>query len=410
MMIIEGIIEDITERRVLKQQLLQSQKMEAIGRLAGGISHDFNNLLSVIMGNIELLSDATNLTSAQQHCSEEVMEAARRAAQLTRQLLAFSRKQVPEPKVVDLNPLISDLTKLLRRLIGEDVQMVTELTPSLAAVRVDPAQIEQIVMNLATNARDAMPNGGRLTIRTAETELGAEEISHHPYARPGRYVHLSVSDTGTGINKELQGRLFESLFTTKEEKRGTPLGLAMVYEIVKQSGGYVSASSEPGAGTAFEIYLPVVDQPAASLLPRPAVRPENPQGTETILLLEDDEPLRKVAHEFLAGSGYNVLDAGGGDQAVDIAQQYAGPISLVVSDVILPEISGPEVVAKLQAIHSEMKALYISGYADAPLLRELIERRAVLMQKPLSRSELLKTVNELLHVHEDDAARSCGAA
>jgi two-component system NtrC family sensor kinase len=393
----EVIVEDITERRSLEAQFRQAQKMEAVGLLAGGISHDYNNLLGVILGNADLLLETTP-TGVQQHYAEQIKKATRRAAELTRQLLAFSRKQILYPVILDLNTVVRDVGKILQRLIGEDVQIVTDLETSLDSTRADRGQIEQILMNLATNARDAMPNGGKFTIRTGNAELGPDDVALHPYAELGRYVRLSVNDTGVGMTDAIRRRVFEPFFTTKAEGRGTGLGLATVYGIVKQSTGYIWVSSAPGAGTTFDIYLPRVDEKAPPLVTGLEERSEYPRGTETILLLEDEESLRQVTCECLTASGYNVLQAGRGNHAIDVAEQYKGPIALIVSDVVLPDMSGPSVATKVRALHPEAKVLYVSGYAEVPAAQQLIAEGAILLQKPLSRGDLLRKVDEMLHL------------
>jgi two-component system NtrC family sensor kinase len=393
----EVIVEDITGRRSLEAQFRQAQKMGAVGLLAGGISHDYNNLLGVILGNADLLLETTP-TRAQEHYTEQIKKATRRAAELTRQLLAFSRKQVLYPVILDLNAVVRDVGKILQRLIGEDVQIVTDLETSLDSTRADRGQIEQILMNLATNARDAMPNGGKFTIRTANAELGPDDVALRPYARPGRYVRLSVNDTGVGMTDAIRHRVFEPFFTTKAEGRGTGLGLATVYGIVKQSTGYIWVSSAPGAGATFDIYLPRVDEKAPPLVSGLEERSEYPRGTETILLLEDEESLRQVTCECLTTDGYNVLQASRGNHAIDIAEQFKGPIALIVSDVVLPDMSGPSVATKVRALHPEAKVLYVSGYAEVPVAQQLIAEGAILLQKPLSRGDLLSKVDEMLHL------------
>ncbi|MFZ0992042.1 MAG: PAS domain S-box protein, partial [Candidatus Sulfotelmatobacter sp.] len=400
----EVIVEDITGRRSLEAQFRQAQKMEAVGLLAGGISHDYNNLLGVILGNADLLLE-TAPTGAQQHYTEQIKKATRRAAELTRQLLAFSRKQVLYPVILDLNVVVRDVGKILQRLIGEDVQIVTDLETSLDSTRADRGQIEQILMNLATNARDAMPNGGKFTIRTANAELGPDDVALYPYAKLGRYVRLSVNDTGVGMTDAIRHRVFEPFFTTKAEGRGTGLGLATVYGIVKQSTGYIWVSSAPGAGATFEIYLPRVDEKAPPLISGLEERSAYPRGTETILLLEDEESLRQVTCECLTTNGYNVLQAGRGNHAIEVAEQYKGPIALIVSDVVLPDMSGPSVAAKVRALHPEAKVLYVSGYAEVPVAQQLIAEGAVLLQKPLSRGDLLSKVDEMLHLRTSLGSR-----
>ena len=400
----EVVVEDITGRRSLEAQFRQAQKMEAVGLLAGGISHDYNNLLGVILGNADLLLETTP-TGVQQHYAEEIKKATRRAAELTRQLLAFSRKQILHPAILDLNAVVRDVGKILQRLIGEDVQIVTDLATSLDSTLADRGQIEQILMNLATNARDAMPNGGKFTIKTGNAELGADDVALHPYAKIGRYVRLSVNDTGVGMTDAIRHRVFEPFFTTKAEGRGTGLGLATVYGIVKQSTGYIWVSSAPGAGTTFDIYLPRVDEKAPPLVTGLEKRSEYPRGTETILLLEDEESLRQVMGECLTSNGYNVLQAGRGNHAIDVAEQFKGPIALIVSDVVLPDMSGPSVATKVRALHPEAKVLYVSGYADVPVAQQLIAEGAILLQKPLSRGDLLSKVDEMLHLRTSLGSR-----
>ncbi|MFZ1916557.1 MAG: PAS domain S-box protein [Terriglobales bacterium] len=400
----EVIVEDITGRRSLEAQFRQAQKMEAVGLLAGGISHDYNNLLGVILGNADLLLQTTP-TGVQQHYTEQIKKATRRAAELTRQLLAFSRKQILYPVILDLNAVVRDVGKILQRLIGEDVQIVTDLETSLDSTRADRGQIEQILMNLATNARDAMPNGGTFTIRTGNAELGPDDVALHPYAKLGRYVRLSVNDTGVGMTDAIRHRVFEPFFTTKPEGRGTGLGLATVYGIVKQSTGYIWVSSAPGAGTTFDIYLPRVDEKAPPLVTGLEERSEYPRGTETILLLEDEESLRQVTCECLTTNGYNVLQAGRGNHAIEVAEQYKGPIALIVSDVVLPDMSGPSVATKVRALHPEARVLYVSGYAEVPVAQQLIAEGAILLQKPLSRGDLLSKVDEMLHLRTSFGSR-----
>jgi len=400
----EVIVEDITGRRSLEAQFRQAQKMEAVGLLAGGISHDYNNLLGVILGNADLLLETTP-TGVQQHYAEQIKKATRRAAELTRQLLAFSRKQILYPVILDLNAVVRDVGKILQRLIGEDVQIVTDLETSLDSTRADRGQIEQILMNLATNARDAMPNGGKFTIRTGNAELGPDDVALHPYAKLGRYVRLSVNDTGVGMTDAIRHRVFEPFFTTKAEGRGTGLGLATVYGIVKQSTGYIWVSSAPGAGATFDIYLPRVEEKAPPLVTGLEERSEYPRGTETILLLEDEESLRQVTCECLTTNGYNVLQAGRGNHAIDMAKQYKGAIALVVSDVVLPDMSGPSVATKVRALHPEAKVLYVSGYAEVPVAQQLIAEGAILLQKPLSRGDLLRKVDEMLHLRTSLGSR-----
>jgi two-component system cell cycle sensor histidine kinase/response regulator CckA len=389
------IAEDITARRSLEAQLRQSQKMETVGLLAGGISHDFNNHLSVILGNAELLLD-TDQSEAQKNYGNQIKKAAWRAAQLTRQLLAFSRKQVLYPTVLNLNTVVHDVGLVLQHLIGADVQIVKDLDTSLGSVRADRGQLEQILMNLATNSRDAMPDGGMFIIRTENADL-PNEAARYPYAKSGPYVHLSVTDTGFGMTEEISQRIFEPFFTTKGLGHGTGLGLATAYGIVKQSVGYIWVSSAISEGTTFDIYLPRLDEEAPPYVNEPEAHREHPRGTETILLLEDEEPLRQVMCESLIASGYIVLQAGRGDQAIALARQYNGSIPLIISDVVLPDMNGPAVVAKIQAMHSEAKVLYVSGYADVPVAQQLITEGATFLQKPVLRGDLLRKIDEMLH-------------
>jgi PAS domain S-box-containing protein len=391
----EVIVENVAESKKLEQQYLQSQKMEVVGLLAGGISHDFNNLLGVILGSADLLLDEA--APNQQRYLEAIKKAGQSAAHLIRQLLAFSRKQVLHPALLNLNGVVTDVSKMLQRIIGEDVRIVTDLDTGIGAIRADRGQIEQILLNLATNARDAMPNGGTFTVRTQNAELSQDDVSRYAYIQPGAYVRLSVSDTGVGMSEEVRTRIFEPFFTTKEKGRGTGLGLATVYGIVKQSGGYIWASSELGSGTTFDVYLPRLQEEVPPEARELQPRGEYPRGTETILLLEDDNSLRQVMCEFLMASGYNVLQANRAEIAADLATQYKGAIPLIISDVVLPEISGPKAVSKLQKLHPEMQAFFVSGYAEVPVAQQLIAEGAVLLQKPVSRIDLLKKVDEILH-------------
>lgn len=403
------IAEDITARRNLEAQFRQAQKMETVGLLAGGISHDFNNLLSVILGNAELLLE-TKQDQKQQNYGDQIKKAAWRAAQLTRQLLAFSRKQVLYPTILNLNTVVHDVGQILQRLIGDDIQIVKCLETCLGSVRADRGQIEQILMNLVTNARDAMPNGGKVIVRTRNVELGPNELARYPYARIGPYVCLSVTDTGVGMTKEVSERVFEPFFTTKAMGHGTGLGLATVYGIVKQSVGYIWVTSTVGMGTTFDIYLPRLDEVAAPHWSGEEAHGAYPRGTETILVLEDEEPLRQVLCESLVANGYIVLQAGRGDDAIKIARNHAGTIPLILSDVVLPDMYGPSIVAKVQALHPEAKAVYLSGYADVPVAQKLISDGAVLLQKPLSRGDLLKKIDEILHPRDPSSTSPLAGA
>lgn len=389
----EVIVDDITEQKNTEAQLRQSQKMEAIGLLAGGIAHDFNNLLSVIIGSVELFTIKSKPGYETRHL-EEIRKASERAAQLTGQLLAFSRKSVVHPIVLDLNTVILDLAKILQRLIGEDIRIHTDLDSSLGSVRADRGQMEQILLNLATNARDAMPDGGTLTIRTKNCDLAEADAGRQPLVPAGSYVRISVSDTGMGMTEEVRARIFEPFFTTKPQGRGTGLGLATVYGVVKQSNGHIGVDSTPGVGTSFEIYLPRTQEHAVTISHN--FGKATSRGNATILLLEDEEPLRKLVAEILTMSGYKILAAQDGNHAFDLAQQFTGAIPLIISDVVLTDVNGPTAVQKIRSLHPESQVLYMSGYADAPVAQQLVEKGAVLLQKPVTRKELLLQIDELL--------------
>jgi PAS domain S-box-containing protein len=391
-----GTIQDITERVQLEAQFVQAQKMESVGRLAGGIAHDFNNLLTVITAYSELLIEDLPADNARRADLEQVLDAARKAANLTRQLLAFSRRQVLEPKVVNLNEVVTGIEKMLKRVIGEDVDLVVKRAPALGAVRIDPGQIEQVIMNLAVNARDAMPKGGKLTIETATMELDVGYAMTHPSVAAGTYVLLAVSDTGVGMDEATKQRIFEPFFTTKEVGKGTGLGLATVYGIVKQSGGHVSVSSELGRGTTLKIYLPCVFAPVEALLPAEA--PAEVQGDgETILLVEDEAIVRKVARRVLEQRGYAILEADRPNTALSLAAAAAEPPDLLVTDVIMPELDGPELARRLEARWPGLKVLYLSGYADEAIARHgLLEAGVSFLQKPFTPEALARKVRQVL--------------
>lgn len=391
----EVIVEDISERRRLEEQYRQAQKMEAVGLLAGGISHDFNNLLGVILGNADLALEAAPAGS-HRRCSETIKKAGGNAAQLLRQLLAFSRRQVLYPTVLNMNLIVQELEKSLLPLIGEDIAIKTDMEEELGSIKADRGQVEQVLMNLALNSRDAMPAGGTFRIVTRNAELGPKDVSRYSYVTPGSYIQLSVSDTGTGMSDEVRVRAFDPFFTTKEKGRATGLGLATVYGIVKQSGGYVWISSTVGHGTTIDIYLPRVKEKSPQQMPNFEPRSKVARANATILLLEDDELLREVTREMLLARGYNVLQAGSGKVAIELATQYKGAIPLIVSDVVLPEMSGPAAVSRLQTLHPEMRPLFVSGYAEVPVTQQLIASGAALLQKPLSREDLLRKVGEML--------------
>ena len=390
-----AVIRDVTELRSLQQQLRQAQKMEAIGRLAGGVAHDFNNLLGVITGYGEMVQQRLPNADPLHLKVEQILKAAGRAASLTRQLLAFSRQQVLQPEVLDLNHIVSDMDKLLRRLIGEDVELGTALHPGLGRVRADPGQIAQIVMNLAVNARDAMPGGGRLTIETTNAELDAAYAVLHPPAKPGPYVMLAMSDTGTGMDAETQSHVFEPFFTTKPVGEGTGLGLSTVYGIVKQSDGYIWVYSEVGVGTTFKIYLPRSDTAAAA----PSEERPAPAActSETVLLVEDEDALRGLLRETLEGNGYVVLVAHDGAQALQIADAHAGPLHLILTDLIMPGINGRSAAEVIVSTRPAVKVLYISGYSDEAVARSgALSPGSAFLSKPFTPRELLVKVRDLL--------------
>jgi PAS domain S-box-containing protein len=388
---------DMTERKTLEEQFRQSQKMDAIGRLAGGIAHDFNNLLTVIIGFSNLLLLRLEDENDARKEVEEIEKAARRAASLTTQLLTFSRKQVLQVEVLDLNAVILDMDKMLRRIIGEDIELLTSLAPDLGQVKADPGQIEQIIMNLAVNARDAMPQGGRLRITTTTVELDEGYTLSHAEVQPGCYVLLTVSDTGLGMDKQTQLRIFEPFFTTKDQGKGTGLGLSTVYGIIKQSNGHIWVYSEPGYGTTFKIYLPCFEQSAtradAALGDHPSLR----ERSETILLVEDEEALRNLVSQVLTLQGYRVIIAHDGNQAIELGEQYKGTIHLMITDVIMPHMDGVELAKRMLALRPEMKVLFMTGYtSDIIIHYGMVEKEIALLQKPFSPDVLTQKVCEIL--------------
>jgi two-component system cell cycle sensor histidine kinase/response regulator CckA len=394
---LELFAEDVTERRALERQLRMAQKMEAVGRLSGGIAHDFNNLLGVIIGYSQVLKRSLKPENPLHEHAEEIEKASQRAVSLTRQLLAFSRQQVLEPVILNMNALLTDMEKMLPRLIGEDIALALALDPTLEQVKADPGQVEQVIMNLAVNARDAMPDGGKLTIQTANVNLDTAYTHQHPGSRVGSYVMLRVTDTGTGIDPEIQAQIFEPFFTTKERDKGTGLGLATVYGVVKQSGGYIAVDSEKGKGASFSVYLPRVEHAAAApdLGIAPAVK--SGRGSETILLVEDEESLRKLADMFLRDNGYQVLAAADGAQALQIARQHAGPIHLLLTDVVMPGINGRVLSERLAPSQPGMKILYMSGYTDSFIAGHgVLEAGSHLLHKPFTEETLTRKVRELL--------------
>jgi PAS domain S-box-containing protein len=391
-------LHDMTERRSLERQLHQSQKMEAIGRLAGGVAHDFNNLLGVIMGYSEMVLTDTASDDPRRGRIEQIRKSGERAASLTRQLLAFSRKQILEPRVLDLYALLADMDKMLRRLVGEDIKLVTRPHPLLPPIKADPGQIEQIVMNLVVNARDAMPRGGTITIETSCVELSRDAVRAVEGARPGSYVKLVVADTGIGMTPEVQSQIFEPFYTTKEAGSGTGLGLSTVYGIVTQSGGHIAVMSEPGRGTRFEIYLPQGDEGTALTSVRTATL-ESPAGTETILVVEDEPMVREMLCDSLREFGYAVLSAGEAVEAERRCREHSGPIHLLISDVILPGVGGRELAQKLTALRPEMKLLFMSGYTDDAVVRHGILTAGVMfLQKPFTLVGMARKIREVLAV------------
>jgi two-component system, cell cycle sensor histidine kinase and response regulator CckA len=403
-------IRDETERHVAQraldesqEKLIQAQKMEAVGQLAGGVAHDFNNLLTAIRGNAELLMADMEPGSAPYEDVQEIRRAADRAAALTRQLLAFSRKQVLQPRVMDLNDTVAGVEKMLRRLIGEDVELATELQPALGHVRADPGQLEQVLLNLAVNARDAMPRGGRLVVRTADAVLGEADVRLYHYVVPGDYVLLSVADTGHGMDAQTAVRVFEPFFTTKPAGQGTGLGLSTVYGIVKQSGGYVWIDSAPGEGTTVRIYLPRVDRPVAGL-PQPAPAAEPGAARETLLLVEDEAAVRKIALRALRRAGYRVLEAVDGEEALRVSAEYPGAIDLVITDVVMPRVGGRDLVRRLRVERPETRVLFISGYSEAAVAGNgVLEPGAWFMGKPFTPDVLLDKLRQVLDSPRADA-------
>lgn len=389
------VLADVTRRRELEQHMHLTQRLESLGRLAGGIAHDFNNLLTAILGTAQvLIQDLGDDPRAED--ARDIMEAGLRAATLTKQLLAFSRRQVLQPEVLDLNALVHDLEKMLRRLLGEDVELRTKLAASAGAVRADPGQLEQVIVNLAINARDAMEQGGILSIITEDTTLTEPPAGEQPVVRAGSYVMLSVTDTGTGMDDATRARAFEPFFTTKERGRGTGLGLATVYGIVKQSGGYVWVTSEPGRGTTFRVYLPRVDETPAPTPDR--VDPERSMmGSETLLVVEDEEPVRSLIHRLLSAQGYTVLTAAGGAEAMAVAAAADRPIAMLVTDVVMPGIGGRALADRLVAGHPNLRVLFVSGYTDDEIGRHgVLDPQMPFLPKPFTPEGLLRKIRDVL--------------
>jgi len=401
--VFEIIAEDVTERRVLEDQFRQAQKMEAVGRLAGGVAHDFNNLLMVISGYNEVMLEQLEAGSPLHQKALAIQQAADRATTLTRQLLAFSRKQLLELKVVDVNAIVSDIERLLRPLIGEKIELITKLSTGLGRTRADAGQLEQVIMNLVVNAKDAMPDGGKITIQTANTTLDDSYQREHSFIQPGPYVMMSVADTGLGMNKEIQSRVFEPFFTTKEKGKGTGLGLSTVYGIVKQIGGYVLLQSEVGRGTTFRIYLPQVNDSEESTTAVKAGA-EASRGSETILLVEDEESVRQLVRETLVARGYTVMEAQSGEEGLQVAQGHSGPLDVVITDVVMPGISGRELAKRLTDARPETRVLYLSGYAEDAIVHEgVLEPGTAFLQKPFTLQTLSRKVREVLQTSRNHA-------
>jgi len=391
-----GVALDITDRKHLADQLRQAQKMQAVGELAGGVAHDFNNLLMVVKGHAEMLLDRLPKSSPQRSNVEQIQTAAERAASLTAQLLAFSRKQVLQPRVLDLNEVVGGMIQMVSRVIGENIELAFMPGARLGNVKADPSQIEQVVLNLVVNARDAMPQGGRLTIETASVELDKNYTVQHAVVEPGPYVMLTVTDTGCGMDAKTQARIFEPFFTTKEQGKGTGLGLATVYGVIKQSDGYIWVYSEIGHGTTFKIYLPKVaakveELAAVKTIPAPA------SGSETILFVEDEQSVRELVREYLSARGYSVLEASDGIQALDIAAAHPGAIQLLITDVVMPRLSGRELASQIAAAGRDLKVLYISGYTDDSIFRHgVLQGGMEFLQKPFNLRTLAQKIREIL--------------
>jgi PAS domain S-box-containing protein len=399
---VQGIARDITERKRLEtalheseEQLRQSQKLEAIGQLAGGVAHDFNNLLTAINGYSALALRRLGDDHPVSSYLDEIKKAGDRAANLTRQLLAFGRKQLLQPLAINLNDIVGDMIKLLKRLIGEDIQLITRPSANLKQIKADPGQLEQVLVNLVVNARDAMPRGGAVTIETANTTLDGSYANRHLGVTTGEYVMLAISDTGVGMDHDTQSRIFEPFFTTKEVGKGTGLGLSTVYGIIKQSGGNVWVYSEPGKGTTFKVYLPQVEDEVTALESKAQVILK--RGSETVLLVEDEEMVRKLASELLEDSGYVVLSAGGGEEALKLATSHKARIDLLITDVVMPKISGKEVAEQLTRIHPETKVLSMSGYTDEAIVHHgIVDSNIAFIQKPFSERALAQKIREVL--------------
>ena len=394
--VIIAFAQDITVRKQLEEQLLQAQKMEAIGKLAGGVAHDFNNLLTVINGYSDLLLQQVSPDNPLYVSIQQIQKAGVRAAELTAQLLAFSRRQVIQPVVMNINNVVRETEKMLRRLIGENIELETYLDEHLGNIRADIGQIEQIIINLAVNSRDAMPRGGKLVIETSNVFLDEEYAQHHIDVIPGEYAMLAITDTGIGMDKETQAHIFEPFFTTKGVGEGTGLGLSTVYGIVRQNSGTIWVYSEPGAGTTFKIYLPIVQKELEKKQQSLRI-PTHLRGSETILLVEDDDNVRKLAREVLHSNGYHVIEAHNGKEALQLQQEHPGKIDLILTDVIMPGMSGKELVEELLLLRPEIKVIYCSGYTDNTIVHQgILDEGTIFIQKPFSPLSLLEKVRMAL--------------
>jgi PAS domain S-box-containing protein len=406
--LISGTIVDITERKKIEQQLRLAQRMEAIGQLAGGIAHDFNNLLAVIMGSADIIFDHLPPGDTLARKVELIKNAGSSAADLVRQLLAFSRQQMVQPVVLDVRKIIERTKSMLQRIIGEDIEFKVFVENSVGSVKADPGQIEQVLLNLAANARDAMPRGGRLTIRASNVELDESDKKKHDPVVPGRYVMLAIEDNGCGMDLQTQARIFDPFFTTKELGKGTGLGLATVYGIVKQTGGYIWVYSEIGQGTVFRVYLPRTDK-AAQPAEREQTELQELQGSETILVAEDSESLREMAQEYLESMGYNVIAAASGEKALQWAKEFDGPIHLLLTDVVMPEMSGPELANQLASLRPGMKIIFTSGYTDDAIARQgILDPEVAFIQKPYRPRALAKKIRQVLNGSAGELAGSSG--